>query len=174
MKISLRTNLDFGVFASVALMLTVALATGARTLAESHTHARITAPRITDSTAQPAQPEHAAGATFRSISIEIDSPTPIAAYQFELTAEGEAALVGVENGEHPAFAHAPYYDPQALGGGRVIVSAMNTGDNLPSGRTRICRLHFRQSGDVQYQAKLIALADAEGQAIEAELFVVEE
>jgi len=168
----LTISLDFGMWASIALMLTVALATAARSFADSSLANVNHTPRI-GTTHQP-EAENTTGATFTAIRIEIETAAPLAAYQLELTADGDASLVGVESGEHPAFAEAPYYDPKALGGGRIIIAAMNTGDDLPSGRTRICRLHFRTAGNVKYNAALITAAGPDGNPIEAQLHIVEE
>jgi len=51
----------------------------------------------------------------------------LGAYQFELkAASGRVKIVGVEGGQHPAFAEAPYYDPAALANDRIIVAAFST------------------------------------------------
>jgi hypothetical protein len=61
---------------------------------------------------------------------------PLAAYQLELrTTEADAQLVGIEGGEHKAFAHHPYYDPKALLEDRVVLAALDAGKDLPSGKT---------------------------------------
>jgi hypothetical protein len=81
------------------------------------------------------------GPRFVALDIFVDSgATPLAAYQFELSAsKGEIQIVGVEGGEHPAFAEPPYYDPAALQHERIIIAAFNTGTNtqLPVGKTRV-------------------------------------
>ena len=50
---------------------------------------------------------------FAAVDVYVDATDKtLGAYQFELTAEvGEIAIVGIEGGEHPAFAEPPYYDP---------------------------------------------------------------
>jgi hypothetical protein len=97
---------------------------------------------------------------------------PLAAYQFELKARtGRIKIVGVEGGAHPAFQEAPYYDPAALMNDRIIIAAFNTGHDLPTGRTRVATIHLQILGaaDPQYELKLMAVADDNGQEIPAEL-----
>jgi len=110
---------------------------------------------------------------FAPVHIYLDSGNkPLAAYQFELKAiAGQIKIVGVEGGEHPAFKEAPYYDPAALMNNRIIIAAFNTGDNLPTGRTRIATIHLQILGDAEpeYQLTLVAAADNNGEKISAEL-----
>jgi len=110
---------------------------------------------------------------FAPVHIYLDSgDRPLAAYQFELKAtKGSIKIVGVEGGEHAAFKEAPYYDPAALMQDRIIIAAFNTGQDLPTGRTRIATIHLQITGDTQPQYKLepIVAADADGQEIAAEL-----
>ena len=70
-----------------------------------------------------------AAVRFEYIDIYIDSgDVPLAAYQFELTdAGGSIKIVGIEGGEHEAFATPPYYDPKALKNNRVIWVAIGNG-----------------------------------------------
>src|SRR5690348_13106857 len=75
---------------------------------------------------------------FRPVHVYVDAGgTPLAAYQIEIVVDGNAQIVGVEGGEHPAFALSPHYDPAALASGRIIIAAFNTGPDLPSQRTRV-------------------------------------
>jgi hypothetical protein len=82
---------------------------------------------------------------FRYLDVFIDPQgKPLAAYQFELVAPKGVQLVGIEGGEHKAFAHPPYYDPKALQQGeRIVIAAFDTGADLPAGRTRVARLSVR-------------------------------
>ena len=117
-----------------------------------------------------AQEAPAAGAPrFATVDVLVDSKDkPLAAYQFEFAAEaGNVEIVGVEGGEHPAFQGAPYYDPEALSKGRIIVAAFSTARDLPKGRTRVATLHLRIAGAAapRYVVKLIVAADAEGREI---------
>jgi hypothetical protein len=90
--------------------------------------------------------------------------TPLAAYQFELNVDPNAAtIVGVEGGEHAAFKAAPYYDPAALTHNRIIIAAFNTGSDLPNTKTRVARLHLRlTSPNPEYQLHLVTAAGADG------------
>lgn len=99
---------------------------------------------------------------------------PLAAYQFELKSQQPAVtLVGVEGGEHPAFAEPPYYDPQANLQNRIVIAAFNTGDHLPRQRTRVARVMVRLTGaaPVDYSATLDVAASADGKRIDADITV---
>ena len=106
---------------------------------------------------------------YQPVDVYIDSgDTPLAAYQVEVTVEGDAMIVGVEGGDVPAFAAAPHYDPRALAGGRIIIADLDVGTDLPRGRTRVATLHMRESGaPPTYDVTLQAAADADGNAIPA-------
>jgi hypothetical protein len=107
---------------------------------------------------------------FRWVEIYVDSgDKPLAAYQLELTAaEGAFKIVGVEGGAHPAFATPPYYDPAALSRDHVILAAYNTGDELPTGKTRVARVHVMVSGATpRYAVKLTVAAGPDGDEIDA-------
>lgn len=110
---------------------------------------------------------------FVSVPVYIDSGSKaLAAYQFELKAtRGQIKIVGVENGESPAFAKPPYYDPAALAHDRIIIAAFNTGKNLPKGRTRVTTLQLQIIGQIepQYKLELSVAADADGNDIPAEI-----
>jgi hypothetical protein len=110
---------------------------------------------------------------FVSLPVYIDSGNrALAAYQFELkTKSGQVKIVGLENGEHPAFAEPPYYDPAALAKDRIIIAAFNTGNNLPTGSTRVVTIQLQVIGDVQpqYSLELKVAADSEGNEIPAEI-----
>ncbi|MBS3763923.1 MAG: hypothetical protein KGZ25_11550 [Planctomycetes bacterium] len=107
---------------------------------------------------------------FRAVDIYVDSgDMPLAAYQMELkVVEGDAKLVGIEGGEHEAFSDTPYYDPAALQGGRIILAAFDTGTDLPTGRTRVARVHMRVAGDTDatYSVKIKTAATRDGTEIE--------
>lgn len=114
-----------------------------------------------------------AGVRFAPLHVYLDSGRRgLAAYQFELEATaGQIEIVGVEGGEHKAFSEAPYYDPAALAQDRIIIAAFNTGQDLPTGRTRIATIHLLIKGDVepQYELNLTVAGDADGEKIPAEL-----
>jgi hypothetical protein len=112
---------------------------------------------------------------FRPLRVYVDSATrQLAAYQVEVAVQkGRAQVVGVEGGDHLAFRAAPYYDPAALHGGRIIIAAFHTGRDLPTGRTRVATIHMRETGakSVEYRAKLITAGSADGAAIPATVSV---
>ncbi len=110
---------------------------------------------------------------FVSLPVYIDSgSSTLAAYQFELkTKSGQVKIVGLENGEHPAFAEPPYYDTAALAKDRIIIAAFNTGNNLPTGKTRVVTIQLQVIGDTepQYGLDLSVAADSDGNEISAEI-----
>jgi hypothetical protein len=124
--------------------------------------------------AAPGDPAPASRFTYVYIMID-PKGQPLAAYQLEFAAEvGQISLVGVEAGEHPAYAkRAPYYDPAALAGHRIIVGDYSLDANLPKTKARIARLMLEIRGDAkpQYITKLIAAANADGKSINAEISV---
>ena len=111
-------------------------------------------------------PAPAPAASFRPVAVFLDSGDQLlAAYQVEIIAHG-AEIVGVEGGEHRAFRDAPYYDPAALQGGRIVIAAFNTGSDLPHGKTRVATLHMRETEvSPNYEITLIAAASAGGARI---------
>ena len=110
---------------------------------------------------------------FAPLHIYLDSGArPLAAFQFELKAStGRIKIVGVEGGQHSAYKKPPYYDPAALANDRIIIAGFNTGNELPTGRTRITTLHLQIIGDVEpdYELKLAVAADADGKEIPTEI-----
>jgi len=110
---------------------------------------------------------------FASLHIYLDSGSrALAAYQFELKATaGEVKIVGIENGEHPAFDEPPYYDPAAMANDRIIIAAFSTGKDLPKGRTRIASIQLQIIGDVEpeYALELTVAGDANGNEIPAKI-----
>jgi len=117
---------------------------------------------------------------FAPLHIYLDSGSQaLAAYQFELkTTAGKPALakagvkiVGVENGEHPAFEEPPYYDPAALANDRIIIAAFSTDKDLPKGRTRIATIQLQIIGDAEpeYELELTVAGDANGNEIPAKI-----
>ncbi len=112
---------------------------------------------------------------FRPLDVFIDTgDIPLAAYQVELVAVvGDSQIVGVEGGAHAAFKDPPYYDAKALMGGRIILAAFNIGDDLPTGRHRVCTLHVREAGPVppDYGLELIVAADPTGRPVRAKVAI---
>jgi len=112
---------------------------------------------------------------FRTVDVYVDSKTqPLAAYQLELSVKrGDAKIVGIEGGQHPAFKEAPFYDPKAIQQERVVIAAFNTAsaDKLPKGRTRVATIHVQITGDLkpEYVAKLMTAGTVDGKQISAEV-----
>ena len=77
---------------------------------------------------------------------------------------GVAEIVGLEGGEHPAFAAPPGHDPRALQQARVVLEASQTRGELPAGRVVVARLHFQVSGPgvPDLVVRPLAAADAHG------------
>lgn len=116
-------------------------------------------------------PAPAAASAFRYLDVFIDTHgKPLAAYQFELVAPKGVQLVGIEGGEHKAFAQPPYYDPKALiDGERIVIAAFDTGADLPAGKTRVARLSVRvedRQAKPEYQITLQVAASSDAKPIE--------
>jgi hypothetical protein len=131
-----------------------------------------------DGTHDDAVPRPAANSPrFAFVDAFVDSKDqPLAAYQFELTAQGPGVtLVGVEGGDAPAFADPPYYDSKANVQNRIVIAAFNTGANLPRGRTRVARVMVRLSGaaPAKWSAKLDVAASSDAKSINANIDVVQ-
>jgi hypothetical protein len=110
-----------------------------------------------------------AAITFAFVDVFIDAHgKPLAAYQFELRATGgDVKLVGVEGGEHAAFAKPPYYDPKALLNEQIVIAAYNTGADVPSGKTRVARLMVRVGdGKPKYDVTLQVAASSDAKQLE--------
>jgi hypothetical protein len=110
---------------------------------------------------------------FRTVDVFVDSGAQrLGAYQLEFAVtNGNARIVGIEGGEHPAFAQPPFYDPKAMQHERVILAAFSTqtADKLPKGKTRVATVHVQTSGTVElaFDLKLQTAAGAEGKKLEA-------
>lgn len=109
-------------------------------------------------------------ARFVAVDVFADSgAAKLGAWQVEFSGAakgggGAVELVGVEGGEHGAFAKPGYHDPEALSKDRVIVAAYALGTDLPTGKTRIARLHLRVTGerDPEFTVKMMTAADGDG------------
>lgn len=114
---------------------------------------------------------------FTSIDIYIDSPAPVAAWQFELNdTNGTMKVVGVENGASNAFDGTPYYDREAVQLGtadRIVVAdySLNANNELPSGRFRITTLHLMLTGtyEPEFNLSLITANTRDGEVINASI-----
>ena len=113
---------------------------------------------------------------FTYLDVFIDAHgSSLAAYQFELRAtSGDVKLVGIEGGEHKAFAEPPYYDSKALLAERIVIAAFNTGSDLPAGKTRVARLMVRV-GETKpkYDVKLQVCASADAKPVAGEISISE-
>ena len=114
---------------------------------------------------------------FTVVDVYVESMEPLAAWQFELTERGgRMQVVGIEGGESVSFAEPPFYDRDAVeqsAADRIIVAdfSLNSADELPSGRTRVARVHVRLSGEEQpdYELRLVAAGSTNGRSIDAEV-----
>ncbi len=113
---------------------------------------------------------------FEAIDVFLDSGNqPLAAYQLEVRSDSSGfEIVGIEGGEHSAFRSPPYYDLRAMNNNRVILAAFQTGDDLPSGRSRVARIHVQLlgPGNRTYLTSLMASAGSDGQKIPARLEIL--
>ena len=116
---------------------------------------------------------------FVPLEIHLDSPEPVAAWQFELHDRAAATkVVGVENGGHPAFRRAPYYDRAAVAQGdtsRIVVAdySLAEPEQLPSDRFRIATLHLMVRGEPDFELRLITAATPDGDVIDASISLAE-
>lgn len=126
-----------------------------------------------------ARADSADGPRFVPLAIRLDSPAPVAAWQFELTdRNGAMKVVGVENGGHPAFPRAPYYDREAVARGdaeRIVLADYSLTEEslLPIGRVRLATLHLMLEGKPDFDLRLIAATTPEGNAIDATISLKE-
>ncbi len=108
---------------------------------------------------------------FAAVDVIVDSgQTPLAAWQFEILSRSPGVeIVGIEGGEHEAFADPPYYDPEAMNNDRVILAAFSTSEELPSGRGRIARLHLQLEGPGprEFEVRVNVMATVNGEPVPA-------
>lgn len=121
--------------------------------------------------------DEAAPARFASVNVYVDaSASALAAWQVELADGGGVQIVGVEGGEHPAYAKPPYYDPKALMDNRIILAAFTTGKDLPTGKTRVARLHLRieAGAEQKFEVRSSLAATSDGTEMKATVTLEEE
>lgn len=163
--------------------VTLAAALAAAVWAGARDGAHTTAPAPVQTAAPRVSPDQGS-IRFETVDVFVDpGATALAAWQLEVTPrtrEGTSVtLVGIEGGgdaeggAHAAFAKPAYYDPAALspeGDGRVILAAYSTSKDLPTGRTRVARLHVMIEGDAPdgatFDISLRIAADAQGREID--------
>ena len=103
----------------------------------------------------------------------------MAAWQFELRdRNGAMKVVGVENGGHPAFPRAPYYDREAVargGAARIVVADYSLAEEslLPVGRVHLATLHLMLEGEPDFELRLITATTPAGSAIDASISFAE-
>ena len=114
---------------------------------------------------------------FEAIDVFVDSGNQsLAAWQLELSCHTkDVEIVGIEGGEHPAFKEPPFYDPRAMNNNRVILGAfsMNKNEQLPSGRSRVARVHVQITGPGErlWHTELTTAASSTGMKIQAQLSI---
>jgi hypothetical protein len=116
---------------------------------------------------------------FIPLEVQLDSSEPVAAWQFELEdREAATKVVGVENGGHPAFPRAPYYDRAAVARGdtsRIVVADYSLAEEelLPVGRFRLATLHLMVRGKPDFEVRLVTATAPDGEAIAASISLAE-
>ena len=122
-----------------------------------------------------AGPNESPSPRFVPVEIYLESPQPVAAWQFELADRARAmTVVGIEGGGHEAFARAPYYDRDALARGdasRIVVADYSlAGEHtLPAGRVHLATVHVMLEGAPDFALRLVTATTATGQPIEASI-----
>ncbi len=109
-------------------------------------------------------------ARFVPVDVMVDTGgRALAAFQIELrVVRGQAEIVGIEGGAHPAFREPAFYDPAALAGARIILAAFSTAPELPTGGGRLATVHLREpAGPAAYHVEVIAAVDRDGKPINA-------
>jgi hypothetical protein len=128
-----------------------------------------------DSSPSPGTAPASSGVTFAAVNVYIDPHgKPLACYQVKIVATtGEVVLVGIEGGESAAFNNAPYYDPRALQGKRIIIGSYSMANDLPAGKTRVATLMFQATGNIRpnYEATLQVAASSDALPIPATVTV---
>jgi hypothetical protein len=117
--------------------------------------------------------------TFTAVDVYVQTSEPLAAWQFRLDERnGTMQVVGVENGDSPAYTRTPYYDREAVNLGqadRIVVAdySLASDNELPSGKIRVATLHLMLSGTDKpdYDISLIAAARPDGQHLDATISI---
>ncbi len=130
---------------------------------------------------EPGEPGEQAGngPRFVSLNVVVDSgDKPLAAWQLEFSAkQGMVSVVGVGNGQHPAYDQPPHYDPRAMRQDRIIMAAYSTAEaeKLPTGKTVVATINLMIEGPqpAVFESKMVAAADAGGERLNANLIIEE-
>ena len=85
--------------------------------------------------------------------------------------KSDARIVGIEGGEHPAFAEPPYYDPKALNGGEIILAALSSHQELPTRATVVAVIHVEhdRSGLPPLEISEVVAVGADGSEIDVKV-----
>ena len=109
---------------------------------------------------------------FVPLDIYLDSPEPVAAWQFELKDSNAAMkVVGVESGDSDAFQRAPFYDREAVQRGdadRIVVADYSLAEEnrLPAGKIRVATVHLMLEAEADFELTLIAATTTDGRQID--------
>lgn len=108
-------------------------------------------------------------ATFAAYDVFIDSHnSPLAAWQIEIKdANTKTQIVGIEGGEPGPYAQAPHYDPRAMQHDHALIGAFSTEAALPTGRTRVARIHILTQGTPNWNTTVMTAGGADGRKIDA-------
>lgn len=159
---------------------------------QSTTRQRVSAPHATPplanascsvkpGNAQKVQPvDPPPGVRFATITVTIDPKgAPLAAYQFEITADHAFTVVGLDNAGHPSFSDPPRYDRAAAADGtdRLIIADYATlaAGQLVAKPQRVAVIHAAFTLDDAGQLAdgisltLTAAADPAGNRIDADM-----
>ncbi len=71
-------------------------------------------------------------------------------------------VVGLEGGDTAAWREAPYYDPAALAGGRLLVAGFTLDASAPAGRVRVASIHAIARPGADATVTLVAAAESGG------------
>ena len=112
---------------------------------------------------------------FVAVEVHLESPEPVAAWQFELADRaGAMRVVGIEGGGHDAFPRAPYYDREVLARGdapRIVLADYSLAEDeaLPRGRMHLATMHLILDGEPDFALRLIKATNAEGVPVTASI-----
>lgn len=112
---------------------------------------------------------------FVPVEVYLESPEPVAAWQFEFADRaGAMKVVGIERGGHDAFPRAPYYDRDALANGtasRIVVAdySLVAESALPRGRVRLATLHLMLEGEPDFVLRLVTATAPDGAPVAASI-----
>lgn len=122
-----------------------------------------------------ADPNETSAPRFVPVEVYLESPEPVAAWQFEFADHaGAMQVVGIERGGHDAFPRAPYYDRDALASGtapRIVVAdySLVSESALPQGRFRLATLHLMLEGEPDFALRLVTATTPNGAPINASI-----